>query len=333
MSANIDVVVDVQYGDSGKGAVTHALSARYPYDFCLRFNGGANAGHTIYHKGEKVITHLVPSGIVNGVTALIGPGTVVHVPSFLKELETLEKAGIPVKDKVYIAHGAHIVTDAHIASEGAETAIGTTRRGIGPCIADKVARKGLRAEDVAELAPYLFDMSSLTTKGQNIWILAEGAQGFGLDIDLGDYPYVTSTNCGPGAVVNNGFCCRDIQRVYGVGKVYETYVGAKSFHGENPVWDEVREAGKEYGATTGRPRQCNQLNLDRLILAVNTYGVNFLNLRKLDVLEAVGHFSLSYKGRTITFDSKIDFMGFIESEISNQTESFRIIWSSSPEGL
>ena len=82
----IDVVIDLAHGDSGKGKICHALLAKREYTHCLRFGGGGNAGHTIYHEGTKFVTHLVPSGVFHNVRSIIGPGCVANTKNFWKKL-------------------------------------------------------------------------------------------------------------------------------------------------------------------------------------------------------------------------------------------------------
>ena len=126
-------------------------------------------------------------------------------------------------------------------------------------------------------------------------IVTGGAQGFGLDIDWGDYPYVTSSHCTVGSAILNGVPPRAIRDVWGVSKIYETYVGAKEFQGIDPILDEIRNVGAEFGATTGRPRQTNWMDLDLLKKAININGVNKLVVNKTDVLDEVNFWKL-YEG-------------------------------------
>ena len=340
-SVKLDVVMGVSQGDEGKGSVVHFLCDSdnqkdkiQHYTHCVRFNGGGNAGHTVYHKGQKVVTHIIPTGILHGLKSIVGSGCVLNVKSFFEELNDLKSKGFDVDNKVFISKQCHIVTDAHLEEELNETAIGTTKRGIGPCYRDKISRKGLRAEQVPELQPYLIDMyDEFYVKPGIKNVLAEGAQGFYLDVDLGDYPYVTSSNCGVGALINNGFSHKDIRIVWGVGKVYETYVGSKDFHGKDPIFDKIQEVGKEFGATTGRRRQCNLLNLDRLIKAIRCLGVTAVNLRKLDILEEVKFFRFVYGGVEFDFDNSDSFCEKIHEILEKETNATHIIFSENPYGL
>ena len=286
-----DIVVDLQYGDSGKGKIAHHLLRQGAYNFCLRYNGGCNAGHTIYHKGEKFITHHIPAGVFFGITSIIGGGCVVNLEQFFKEIEMLEERGIACNELVKVARNAHIITDAHIAEDAAEAEIGTTKRGNGPAYRDKYARKGIRAHMVPALMDYVVDVYEELHLHPQALVLCEGAQGFGLDIDWGDYPYVTSSHCTTAGALLNGIPPSAVRRVWGVAKAYETYVGAKKFHGTGEIFDKLQEAGKEYGATTGRPRQCNWTNLNLLVRAIKINGVTDLVINKVDVLRTLNRWS------------------------------------------
>ena len=244
----LDIIVDLQYGDCGKGKVTHALCKDKKYTHVIRYNGGANAGHTIFHNGKKFITHHIPAGIFFGIRSIIGSGCVVDPEGFLSEVKEIESAGISTKDSLFIAKNTHIVTKEHKAEDANEGVIGTTRRGIGPAYRDKYARKSPRAEDIPELKPYLIDLyEEFEGSKKDSIVLAEGAQGFGLDIDWGDYPYVTSSHCTSGGALLNGFPPQSVRNIWGVAKVYETYVGKKEFEPKDDpkrrrrIWRNNRE--------------------------------------------------------------------------------------------
>jgi adenylosuccinate synthase len=281
----VDVVIGMQYGDEGKGKIANQMAQSGDYDYVLRFNGGGNAGHTIYLNGEKIVTHLVPCGILHGIPSVIGNGCVINTQKLFDELEYLRGFGFDTS-LLKIAENAHIITQEHIDEDSKDTKIGTTRTGNGPCYRDKYARTGLRAKDVPELAPYLVNMHSLIHSEPKKF-LAEGAQGYWLDIDFGDYPYVTSSNTGVGAVLNNGFNYQQVRDVVGVIKCYSTYVGAKGYQKDDERFEMLREIGQEYGATTGRPRQIDWLNLNEVITACQMNGITKLKVNKMDVLRQV----------------------------------------------
>lgn len=142
------VIVGTQWGDEGKGKITNALAANA--DFVVRFQGGANAGHTVTVNGRPIVFHLLPSGIsVPGVSCIIGPGVVVDPLGLVEEIDRVRDAGISVGDNLLVDIGAHMVLPYHKAIEAAEeerlagSAIGTTLRGIGPAYADRTSRTGL----------------------------------------------------------------------------------------------------------------------------------------------------------------------------------------------
>ncbi|OUW03291.1 MAG: hypothetical protein CBD16_03370 [Betaproteobacteria bacterium TMED156] len=322
-----DVVVDLQYGDCGKGKVAHALCKENKYTHIIRYNGGCNAGHTIYHNGVKFVTHHIPCGVFFGIKSIIGPGCVVHVDTFLDELEELENAGIPAKKLVHVASNAHLITDFHRIQDSKDEEIGTTKRGNGPAYRDKYARKGVRAMEDPRLSPYIISMYDElyeNTEYDNISILFEGAQGFGLDPDWGDYPYVTSSHCTVGSAILNGVPPKCIRNVWGVAKIYETYVGAKDFEGPDEVFDNIRELGQEYGATTGRPRQINWLDFDMLKMASRINGIDKLIINKMDILDKIGSWCLYDGPNLYEFKSREDIelwiSGKIELEVNKKTE-------------
>ena len=201
-----DVIVDLQYGDCGKGKVASHLCKINDYTHVIRYNGGCNAGHTIYHNGKKLITHHIPCGVLHGIKSIIGPGCVLNVDQFFREIKELEDAGIETDGLIKVASNGHIITDFHLAQDKKDSEIGTTKRGNGPAYRDKYARKGMIALEMPDLSPYIIDMYEEIHNNEEydeIKILFEGAQGFGLDIDWGDYPYVTSSHCTVGGAILN----------------------------------------------------------------------------------------------------------------------------------
>jgi len=317
-----DVVLGLQHGDEAKGKVTHYLSKYKDYTHVLRFNGGCNAGHTIYHEGKKFVTHHIPAGVFYGIKSIIGPGCVISAKHFFEEVRELQEAGINLRGKLFIATNAHVITEKHLTEEQAETKIGTTRRGNGPAYRDKYARKGIRASEVSSLEPYLIDIYKEFYNGTTIKILCEGAQGFGLDVDWGDYPYVTSSHCGIGSVFLNGVNPRWLHDVWGVAKIYETYVGAKSFEPDDSIFETLRELGEEYGATTERPRQCNWLNLDTLQKNIVLNSVTKLVINKMDVLRKLGHWKMYHNSQLIDFQSEKEMCDYIILQLPKDVEIF-----------
>lgn len=288
-----DVVIGLQYGDEGKGKITHDLCREGSYTHVLRFNGGCNAGHTIYHNGAKFVTHHIPSGVFFGIKSIIGSGCVVDPVRLQEEIETIEAGGINVRKFLRIADNAHIIRPIHKEEDNQDTSIGTTKRGNGPAYRSKYDRTGLTALQASEMSnyswmkPYLVDLYEELHHQDNTYVLCEGAQGFGIDIDWGDYPYVTSSHCTTAGALLNAIPPQAINRVWGVAKAYETYVGAKDFQGDDPLLEDLQRIGQEFGATTGRKRQTNWINLDFLERSCRINGVTDLVINKMDIMREV----------------------------------------------
>jgi adenylosuccinate synthase len=332
------VVVGAQWGDEGKGKVVDLYA---PYaELVVRYAGGANAGHTLVVGGEKIILHLIPSGILHEQTrCVVGQGTVIDPAVFLEEIEALEARGITTRSRLLVSQRAHVVLPHHKLIDGLREKksggeIGTTKRGIGPCYEDKVARRGLRMGDLLDAArldakldanlecwrPVAEDLGGELPKAIEIAeqyaklghslrhyigdaaeivrgsvegdekILLEGAQGTMLDIDNGTYPYVTSSNAvAGGACAGAGIGPTQIESAIGIAKAYTTRVGGGPFPTEleNDTGQKLRDAGAEYGSTTGRPRRCGWLDLVALRHAVAVNGLNELAITKLDVLSVL----------------------------------------------
>lgn len=152
MGKNV-VVIGTQWGDEGKGKLVDLLTEQAAA--VVRFQGGHNAGHTLVINGEKTVLHLIPSGVLReGVQCMIGNGVVLCPEALLKEINLLEKSGVPVSNRLKISEACALILPVHVAIDQArekargDKAIGTTGRGIGPAYEDKVARRGLRAGDL-----------------------------------------------------------------------------------------------------------------------------------------------------------------------------------------
>jgi adenylosuccinate synthase len=149
------IVLGAQWGDEGKGKIVDLFSERF--DIVARYQGGHNAGHTVFIGAKKYVLKLIPSGILRpGVKAVIGNGVVIDLVALLEEMATLESAGVDVRNNLAISNRAHVIFPFHRMveqmSEGraGRIAIGTTSRGIGPAYEDKIGRRGLRIADLFE---------------------------------------------------------------------------------------------------------------------------------------------------------------------------------------
>ena len=143
------VIIGTQWGDEGKGKVVDLLAEHA--DIVVRFQGGNNAGHTMVVQGKQFISHLVPSGILQGKTCYLGNGMVIDPGVLLEELDYLSEHGISVgPDRIRISEKAHVIMPYHKSFDHAreikkgDNKIGTTGRGIGPCYEDKASRRGIR---------------------------------------------------------------------------------------------------------------------------------------------------------------------------------------------
>ncbi|WP_372637936.1 adenylosuccinate synthase [Fodinibius sp.] len=335
---SIRVVVGAQWGDEGKGKIVDLLSKEA--DYVVRYQGGANAGHTLEFDGKKIVLHLIPSGIFNGDAAcVIGNGVVIDPLALLDEIEEVETLGGNLKDRLKISSAAHVILPYHQLLDQVkeehrgDDAIGTTGRGIGPAYVSKVSRVGIRmsdlfhprqlrqkitsniadindalehvykhdtieAEPIVEalleaadaLCPYITNTSALLHEAieNGREILLEGAQGSLLDVDHGTYPFVTSScPTAGGACTGSGIPPTAIDKVMGISKAYCTRVGNGPFPTElqGDAGKQLRKAGQEFGATTGRPRRCGWVDLVALKYAVRVNGINELTLTKLDILD------------------------------------------------
>jgi len=336
MAKNI-VILGTQWGDEGKGKIVDLLTRHAAA--VIRFQGGHNAGHTLYtSQGKKVVLRLVPAGIMHEhVQCLIGNGVVFSPEAFLTEVDELTGQGIPVVERLKISPACSLLLPYHVALDNAREsgamAIGTTRRGIGPAYEDKAARRGLRVVDLLHphqlaeklhpladyhnfiltryyqrdpidvqkvlddllsmaprIAPMVADINQLLydlrRRGKNL--IFEGAQGVLLDIDLGTYPFVTSSNTTAGAAsTGTGFGPRYFDEILGIGKAYMTRVGAGPFPTEltDDIGRQIAQRGNEFGANTGRPRRCGWFDAVLMRQVVLANSLSGLVLTKLDILD------------------------------------------------
>jgi adenylosuccinate synthase len=228
----------------------------------------------------------------------------------------LQEGGIDVEGKVFVAENTHVITQAHREEDKAQGArIGTTGRGNGPAYREKYGRTGTRALEVSELKPYLINLYDEWFAKDDVRILAEGAQGFGLDIDWGDYPFVTSSHCTTAGVLLNGLPHTAVKDVWGVAKMYETYVGSKKFQPEGAIFEKIADAGEEYGATTGRKRQTNWMNMQNLERAIHINGVTHVVFNKVDVLRAVGQWAVYDNEKKIDFANENEMKEFVTKRL------------------
>lgn len=291
----VNVIVGSQWGDEGKGKITDILAERV--DLVVRYQGGNNAGHTVC-VGEKTFKlHLIPSGVLyDTCMCVIGNGVVIDPEVFFQEIKTLEGQGVYVTpEKLKVSSIANVILpfhkmlDSNQEKKRHEEKIGTTGKGIGPCYTDKMARMGIRVQDLLKkeelkkkllkrqwdkvlvdekidldevvenyynfgqrLKPFIIDSSLFINRAIDAGkrIIMEGAQGTMLDVDHGTYPFVTSSNpISGGACIGAGIGPRKIDQVLGVTKAYVTRVGEGPFPTE--LFDKVGELLRERGGEFG----------------------------------------------------------------------------------
>ncbi|MDR0377039.1 MAG: adenylosuccinate synthetase [Spirochaetaceae bacterium] len=313
------VVIGAQWGDEGKGKIVDYLAKEA--QIIVRFSGGANAGHTIVIGDERYALHLIPSGILYpDKMVVLGAGMVIDPVALFSELAMLNDRGIDTTGRVFISDRAHIVLPRYIQidterDQARKKPIGTTGRGIGITYSMKSDRDGIRIADLfwkekmdeldgpdrEFLAPFIgrleamsIDLASFLMHRKNAQVLFEGAQGTLLDLDLGTYPYVSSgTSCAAGAAIGGCIGPRRLDKILGVFKAYSTRVGNGPFPSEFDAGSEdelcrfIRETGREYGVTTGRPRRCGYLDLAALRYACLTNSIDSLVMTHLDVYDDV----------------------------------------------
>lgn len=333
------VVIGAQWGDEGKAKIIDILAQEC--DMVVRSQGGNNAGHTVEVDGEVYKFQLVPSGILYKDTkCVVANGVVIDPKGILGEIDMLESRGISTEN-LKISDRAHVVMPYHKILDGiqeealGENAIGTTKKGIGPCYMDKMERTGIRICDLLNkelfeqkvrqnvklknaiiekvygqkgvdaeqiiteyleyaerLRKYVTDTTVLVYNAikEGKEVLFEGAQGTLLDIDLGTYPYVTSSHPITGGVcVGSGIGPTMIDKCIGVMKAYTTRVGEGPFPTElyDEVGEYIQKVGHEFGTVTGRSRRCGWFDAVIAKYAVRTSGLSEIALNKVDVLSGL----------------------------------------------
>lgn len=335
-------VIGSQFGDEGKGSTVDVFGDAA--NVVVRYQAGANAGHTVTAEGETYELRLVPSGVVGGATGVLGNGCVIDVETLFDEIDRLRERGLD--PEVLVSEAAHVVFPYHRVLDEAEEAakeeggwaVGTTGNGIGPAYADRANRRGIRTVELTspavlqerlegtlpakrnELAALglepgdAFDVDRLveqfSTYGERLddegmlveagryltdrdragdTLLFEGAQGTAIDLDHGNYPFVTSSNpTAGGAIVGTGVPPSTVAdgSVVGVVKAYLTRVGSGAMPTEfDPeTAADRREALGEFGTVTGRPRRLGWLDLPVLRRAARVNGYTGLVLNHVDAL-------------------------------------------------
>ena len=375
----IKAVIGGQWGDEGKGKIVDLLSK--DTEIVARYQGGANAGHTVYKENEKIVLHQIPSGILrNNCFCILGNGMVIDPIELVEELDMLKNKNISTKN-VLIAPNAHIVTPIHKFldrknEEKTNNFIGTTCKGIGPCYVDKYNRNGIRGIDLKDrnkVKSILIDKLKLL-KSQNqindkdydnieseldIFlnccdiiqnlvkdsfkllfskknILIEGAQGTLLDIDHGTYPFVTSSSPFSGGISTGlGLPLTKLEKIIGIFKAYVTRDGSGPFVTElnDSIGERFRKIGKEFGATTGRPRRCGWFDAVAAKYSCMINGLTDIALTKLDILDSFDEIKvcIGYQHKGLNLDNYSESIN-LENDIEPIYKTFKG-WNANLNGI
>lgn len=344
------------------------------YDFVCRWQGGHNAGHTVVIDDKIYKLNIIPCGVLHGIKSVIGKGCVVCPKNFAREINYLKEEGIDTS-LIKVSPRAHIITEEHIEKDKQKyvDSQGSTGSGIAPCYGDKFLRKGLGVKEYCEYIvnsckekrPSLInddneDEEDIVSDNDfndfdeeeyknakllldHIWdeklygnILCEGAQGFWLDIDMGNYPHTTSSNTLPYSACSLGFPPQKIRKIYGAAKIYDTRVGIDPEFPDELLDDEelnkLGELGNEYGTKTGRRRKVDWLRLNKLIEAINISGTTNLIISKIDIIKKLGTYKYYHGvGKTSTYKSYSEMEKFITLILKDSCPLLNdIIYSSSP---
>lgn len=315
------------WGDEGKGKIISYLAIKEKLDFCVR-TGSVNAAHTIWYEGKRYALHMVPGGFVHEkCRLLIGAGSNVEVAQFLKEVEETN-----VKNRIGVDSQASIIEEKHSAQDKASAhlkGLGTTGRGVGPAIEERVRRTAKIARDVPELKPYLADVAAETNNaingGKNV--LLEGTQGLMLSLFYGTYPYVTGRDTSASAICSEaGVGPTKVDNVLVVLKSFMTRVGTGPLPGELPKEEAMKRGWFETAAGTGRDRRSAPFNFELAKKAVMLNGATQVAVTKLDCVYPKCEGARTYN------DLPSDAKQFI-NEIEKQTRVAAALIGTGPEAL
>ena len=310
----VRAVVGANWGDEGKGKITDMLGQES--DIIVRFQGGANAGHTIVNDYGKFALHTLPSGVFySHTTSIIGNGVALNIPLLFKEIKSITDRNVPmpkilVSDRAQMVMPYHILFDEYEEERLAGKSFGSTKSGIAPFYSDKYAKNVLlenlyhkpllKADDIFNtlmeykemVAPYVCDVSAYLyeaiKEGKNI--LLEGQLGSLKDPDHGIYPMVTSSSTlAAYGAIGAGIPPYEIKQIITVCKAYSSAVGAGEFVSEifGDEADELRRRGGdggEFGATTGRPRRMGWFDCVASKYGCRIQGTTDVAFTVLDVL-------------------------------------------------
>jgi adenylosuccinate synthase len=323
------VIVGAFWGDEGKGKIISYLALKDNLDFCVR-TGSVNAAHTIWYNGKKYALHMVPAAFINPKTRLlIAAGANVDVKTFFDEMALTQ---VDPK-RLGIDQNASIIEQKHCDQDKASAVnkgIGTTGRGVGPAIEERVRRTAKLAKDIPELKPFICDQVMEVNDGLDAGksVLLEGTQGFMLSLFLGGgYPYVTGRDTGASAIASEaGVGPTRVDEVIIVYKSFITRVGAGPLPGEITKEEALKRGWFEVAAGTGRDRRSAPFNFELAKKTAKINGATQAAMTKLDVIYP------SCKGARKYDDLSKDAKEFIK-EVETQTGVPIMFIGTGPEAL
>lgn len=322
------IVVGMQYGSEGKGAITAYLS---PLVSIGVRSGAANAGHTIYFKNKKFVMRQIPSVWINPAAKLVvGRGALISLDVLLEEIELVSNF-LEIKNRLFVDAKAHIITEDNIKEEqktDLAARIGSTSaisgEGIGMAMADKILRKSscIQAEEITELKPYLSDTTDLinTFLDRDEFIIIEGTQGFGLSLEHGNFPFVTSRDTSATAIAASiGLSTHNFDvDVIGVTRTYPIRVAGNSGpFGEDSkeiTWEELTKmagSGKpiiEMTSVTRMTRRVATFSRKDFLKACQVNRPTEIAVTFADYLDWAVHEKENFSSASVT-----DFIGYLEN--------------------
>jgi adenylosuccinate synthase len=281
------IIVGAFWGDEGKGKIISYLALKDNLDFCVR-TGSVNAAHTIWYEGKKFALHMVPAAFINPKTRLLlAAGSNVDAKVFFDELALTQ---VDPK-RIGIDQNASIIEPKHAEQDKASAVnkgIGTTGRGVGPALEERVRRTAKLAKDIPELKPFLTDQVMEVNDGLDAGksVLLEGTQGFMLSLFLGGgYPYVTGRDTGASAIASEaGVGPTRVDDVIIVYKSFITRVGAGPLPGEITKEEALKRGWFEVAAGTGRDRRSAPFDFDLAKKTARINGATQAAMTKLDCI-------------------------------------------------
>jgi len=307
-------ILGLTYGDEGKGRVSGCFVKNAAWS--VKFNGGGNSGHSVFDDdGNLHKFHHLTAGAAFGKKVAIDTGAVVDLNTLKGELENIGK-----EVDLYISENVHVVQPEHLEQDADGSGIGSTKRGISYVYADRALRKGKRVtqEDLMKYGIRATIYRGLPPIAKDEDAVFEGAQGLQLDVDFGDYNFVTSSSIMPSSA-------HRIDKFVGVMKAYTTRVGdGPPYH---PDMEDIRIAGNEFGVTTKRPRKTTWNDMDQLDYALSIVQPDEVVVTKLDILKDMKEICVYRDGELYTVGNLDSYKNFLLENIP------QIRWfSESPKG-